>query len=64
MEYSRISASLAWVRVSCRTCWPPRSVVVMSKSVKLLRISDWALSRDSLSVKPSWKPFAWDGRLR
>ena len=64
MEYSRISASLAWVRATRRTCRPLRSSGTTSKSRKSLVIRLRALSRDSLSVKPSWIARSWIGRLR
>ncbi|MCY1425744.1 hypothetical protein D9M71_415400 [compost metagenome] len=64
IEYSRISESLAWVNARFSTAMPLRSTVVSSKSLKFLRISARACSRDSSSLKPSWIAVPCCGRLR
>ncbi|MNN33167.1 hypothetical protein D3C81_1469110 [compost metagenome] len=54
IEYSRISASLAWVSTRRSTCRPLRSPTCCSKSGKSLRIRRPACSNASVSLKPSW----------
>ncbi|MNS87809.1 hypothetical protein D3C72_1217640 [compost metagenome] len=56
IEYSRISATFAWVSARRSTASSLRSVVVRSKSLKFLRIRARACSRVASSAKPNMMP--------